>query len=1115
MSTINTQDADAAWERAVHFVETTIHDARERFLNLLVDTTKSQCSMLMPSCKGCEADFCSICEAGDSELLEQVTFDLIAESLKRHCIPKFWASIPGSGGDETGRVQTHPMWHDRLCTSITALAHLHAEHEALLVALQTPRVASVVDQYYTCFRISLSESWSDAFVAQLEKYFQWTWELVPGPACIQARGKGKILGRDDHVEWWWAPLKGESAPGNAADRVLSLLNPARRPKLNCAAGPQTGCDALMGCSQIESNLENLFSASPLCASGGDDDGMPLTGSMEQEEDVEVEDDFPDEDDDSLSEDTASRLSRDAKMNHFRQVAESFQKVGLGNVWRDLIMHFLVSELARTVEDRCRSEYDAKGLLHQLTVWLYDPLLRWLRTAYGLPAVAARSLPVCSEHTSELGTALWSEDAWWTAARRVVLQFFETFVEVRIREAFDMVRDFPDSMPALLDLRRCLARTGRTAPLVRALRQQLQRRLLIAGAHTRDVIKVYIKTIKAMRLVDPRGLLLEAVSAPIRAYLKRRKDTVRCIVTALTEDSELQVELHAGAEAQVTRTKSAASNAGSIGDATRVPNAPPSPGAGNRGSGANANPGINGAPAAVPDAGPNAGPNVGVNSMPTTGPNAGPPPNAGPNIAPPTVPTRAANAPSQPEPPDISFGQVDYEISDDEEDPDSWMPDPIDADPLLPSRQRRAQDVISLLVGIYGSKEMFIKEYKEMLADRLLGNPSYSTERETQNLELLKTRFGEVALSHCEVMLQDIKDSKRINTNVQQQVKARQGLWPQHGGEAGVAGTMARPFMAPFSLSSIFGLCSSPAAGGLAPAGGSIPPALGSAASVASDHDVELPTQATQTNNQRLSLEQMHALVLSQHYWPAALAKADHPHFRLPDQLEEALAEYSSAYVQTRAKRSLAWKRAHGLVEVTVQLADRSLSVVVTPVHLAVLACFNEGGDADTPKTDHPSGCIGARLSLQDASARLELPEALVRKRVGFWVSKGVLREVSAGVFAVQESLSTMEGAAACGSNHLDEDAEHSPGQSAVRVSGAGGHDAACAAELEACEAFVQGMLTNYTSLPLSRIHNFLQMFMTDPLYTQTESQLRDFLTRLCQEGRLEFNGSNYTLVKKT
>jgi hypothetical protein len=277
---------------------------------------------------------------------------------------------------------------------------------------------------------------------------------------------------------------------------------------------------------------------------------------------------------------------------------------------------------------------------------------------------------------------------------------------------------------------------------------------------------------------------------------------------------------------------------------------------------------------------------------------------------------------------------------------------------------------------------------------------------------------------------------------------------------------------------------------------------------------------------------MQALVLSRHYWPSAFAKEDHPNFKLPAVLEDALAEYSRVYAQIRAKRNLSWHRAHGLVEITVQLADRSLSsVVVTPVHLAVLACFQgDTNDAKSPahaqleanstvaSTAQSSGTgpsPSSRLSLQEVASRLELPEALVRKRIGFWVSKGVLREVSAGVFDVQESLSTVEGVGAQGGSHLDDDIEHSPGTTAARAGPGGARDAPCSAEQAACEAFAQAMLTNYTSLPLGRIHNFLQMFMMDPPYTHTEAQLRDFLTRLCQEGKLEFNGSNYALVKKS
>lgn len=42
---------------------------------------------------------------------------------------------------------------------------------------------------------------------------------------------------------------------------------------------------------------------------------------------------------------------------------------------------------------------------------------------------------------------------------------------------------------------------------------------------------------------------------------------------------------------------------------------------------------------------------------------------------------------------------------------AWEPDPVLADPTRSSRTRRMSDVIAALIGIYGSKELFITEYR--------------------------------------------------------------------------------------------------------------------------------------------------------------------------------------------------------------------------------------------------------------------------------------------------------------------------------------------------------------------------------------------------------------------
>ncbi|KAJ7814071.1 hypothetical protein B0H13DRAFT_2242786 [Mycena leptocephala] len=99
----------------------------------------------------------------------------------------------------------------------------------------------------------------------------------------------------------------------------------------------------------------------------------------------------------------------------------------------------------------------------------------------------------------------------------------------------------------------------------------------------------------------------------------------------------------------------------------------------------------------------------------------------------------------------------------------WDPEPIDAGPDF--RTNKPSDVISTLVSIYDSKDLFVKELQVLLAQRLLAitdDNSDKVEKERRNIEILKIRFGEAALQVCEVMLKDMTDSKRIDGHVQSQ-----------------------------------------------------------------------------------------------------------------------------------------------------------------------------------------------------------------------------------------------------------------------------------------------------------------------------------------------------------
>ncbi|XP_072529315.1 anaphase-promoting complex subunit 2 [Salminus brasiliensis] len=322
-----------------------------------------------------------------------------------------------------------------------------------------------------------------------------------------------------------------------------------------------------------------------------------------------------------------------------------------------ILHRLIEE---RMEQRCRGEYE-NSFLADFNDWL-EQVLGWLSRVFASEVDEASTASLAAKvKPDQPGSAILQR---W---RCHMHQFFcRIYVNMRIDELFSIIRDFPESIPAIEDLKFCLERTNQRQQLLTSLKSAFETRLLHPGVHTSDIITVYISAIKALRELDPSMVILQVACQPIRKYLRTREDTVRQIVGSLTGDAEGCCDL--------------------------------------------------------------------------------------------------ANELSRADP--VTLETQDSE--DEGSDPDDWTPDPTDALTDKTGSKRRSSDIISLLVSIYGSKDIFIDEYKTVLADRLLHQFNYNTAREIRNVELLKLRFGESIMHYCEVMLKDVADSRRINTNIHEE-----------------------------------------------------------------------------------------------------------------------------------------------------------------------------------------------------------------------------------------------------------------------------------------------------------------------------------------------------------
>jgi anaphase-promoting complex subunit 2 len=335
----------------------------------------------------------------------------------------------------------------------------------------------------------------------------------------------------------------------------------------------------------------------------------------------------------------------AKRKSILEDISNISKIGWTTVYRKQVFDAVYGEMHKYVRAKCNSMDFEESLLPLLQNWLRREMFPF-----------TMHLLVRDKKNSELRTSLWSN---------LSQSVLKSFALVRASNLFEIIAEFPDSLPCVRELKDAIAATNSLSHIGKIFRPIVTRRLLHVGASTSQILDMYVSMVRSLRIIDSSDLLLNYVAAPIRAYLRNRDDTVRCIVQALLEGkgSDLHGELKRGAL--------------------------------------------------------------------------------------------------------LEFGP-------DEDDEDggpgtNW--EPRRRDPELAERDtERGLDILALLISIYGSTDLFVKDYRSVLAEKLVSLKDYRADNEVATLELLKIRFGEDALHSCEVMLRDLEDSRRINVAVNQAIK---------------------------------------------------------------------------------------------------------------------------------------------------------------------------------------------------------------------------------------------------------------------------------------------------------------------------------------------------------
>lgn len=250
------------------------------------------------------------------------------------------------------------------------------------------------------------------------------------------------------------------------------------------------------------------------------------------------------------------------------------------------------------------------------------------------------------------------------------------------------------------------------------------------------------------------------------------------------------------------------------------------------------------------------------------------------------------------------------------------------------------------------------------------------------------------------------------------------------------------------------------------------------------------TRAIQRHFNDEEVKVLDATIVSRLCWPALSADT----FELPTRMEKEMARFEKQFMHYKAPRKLVWKPSLGCVTLDVTFADRSVKAVkCSPLQATILHMFGQQ----------------MRWTLSALSSQLKMEPEMLKRRLVLWINRGFVAEAGRtpeGDVSYEAPSHLGTGGERAPVGEEDEDGED----------GAGGvAEAQLEAEMRVYEQYVVGMLTNLESLPLSRIHNMLRMFVPaqgpDRGYDRSEQELQRFLNRLVEDGKLEAKGGHFKI----
>ena len=186
----------------------------------------------------------------------------------------------------------------------------------------------------------------------------------------------------------------------------------------------------------------------------------------------------------------------------------FHNLGWIRLYKEEFMQAVYDEIEKHLKDVCSGEFESR-MLPELQEWLQETILPFAKLLhYGSQnAVPGENDVTVGDLTAILEDEEDQNQSERTLWPKLANSLLRSFSLLRGTELFDIIRDFPDSMPAAKELRDAVAGSNTLGAVGKVFRPILARRLLHVGAATTQILDMYVSMIRVLRVIDSSDILL--------------------------------------------------------------------------------------------------------------------------------------------------------------------------------------------------------------------------------------------------------------------------------------------------------------------------------------------------------------------------------------------------------------------------------------------------------------------------------------------------------------------------------------------------------------------------------------------------------------------------------